>query len=318
VAHLPSLFALRALEAAVRRRSYSAAARELGVTQSAISQQIRKLEAEFGARLFDRRGNEMIPSWDAERLAGELKAGLDKLSGAVGAFADGASRDPLVISMDSRFSIRWLGSRLTRLIADPAGANLDVRVEDRVANFTSDGVDVAVRMGRGDWLGLEAHRLTTERLCVVCTPDFAALNGLRSAGDLARAPLIDTYDHVWPLLFDRHGLATPKTMALTSNNSLLVVDAAMRGVGAALIRYSMVEDDLRAGRLVRPIADIVPLPVNFVRGEQLVRPAQEGDAVPPDYGYFVAWRPDNRKRRRIVALKDWLVAEAEVSEAALV
>ena len=311
---LPSFFGLRALEAAARHRSYSAAARELNVTQGAISQQIRKLEAEVGARLFERRGNDMVPTLAAERLAAEVGASVDRLQTAVSELAATADEEPLVLSLATPFAARWLGPKLPRLLADPAGSNLDIRVEERIANFAGDGVDVGVRAGRGGWPNLHAERLTVERLCVVCTPEFQATLRIRDAKDLLAAPLVDSHERLWPLLFERYGLPGPPPGQLSIASTLLALDAVYRGLGAALIRYSMVHEDLRAGRLVRPLPDFLPLPVNFIRPGQLVKPWREGDPLPPEIGYFVVWRPDNRKLRRIRVLCDWLVAEARRTE----
>src|SRR5690606_11765766 len=100
MARLPPFFALRALAAAARRRSYSRAAEGLSVTHSAVSQQIRRLEEELGARLFIRKGNAMIPTPEAERLAGEVERTIQILQDAVGEFSQAAERDPLVVSLD--------------------------------------------------------------------------------------------------------------------------------------------------------------------------------------------------------------------------
>ena len=109
---LPPFFALRALESAARHRSYSRAADELAVTHGAVSQQIRRLEAELGAKLFERRGNTMAPTPAAQRLADALGRGFDVLQNAVAEFDAGAERDPLVISLDPQFASRWLPARL--------------------------------------------------------------------------------------------------------------------------------------------------------------------------------------------------------------
>jgi LysR family glycine cleavage system transcriptional activator len=307
---LPSYFALRTLEAAARHGSYSAAARELGLTQGAVSQQIRGLEAQFGTRLFQRRGNEMIPSPAAAKLATEVRGAIDQLQAAVADLAIAAAQDPLVLSMENRFATRWLGPKLARLLADPAGANLSLRVEERVADFTIDEVDAAVRLGRGDWTGLQAERLTTERFWVVCSPDFAAQHPIVTPADLLEVPLIHNPERLWPLLFEPHGLPSPPQRGLVSDDSLLVLDAVARGLGAALVRSTLVEEDVRAGRLVRPLRDSIPLPINFIRPGKLVRFVRKGDPPPPEFGYFLVWRPDSRKQRRIQALRDWLVAEA--------
>src|SRR3954447_7131594 len=99
MSRLPPFFALRALEAAARHKSYSRAAAELSVTHGAVSQQIRRLEAELGARLFERRGNAMIPTPEAAVLAGQVGAALDILRNAVEDFGAAAERDPLVLSL---------------------------------------------------------------------------------------------------------------------------------------------------------------------------------------------------------------------------
>jgi LysR family glycine cleavage system transcriptional activator len=312
MAHLPSLFAMRALEAAARRGSYSAAARDLTVTQGAISQQIRRLEAQFGTRLFHRRGNDMVPTAAALRLAGEVRSAMARLQAAVDVFAAAAGEEPLVLSVDGRFGSRWLGPKLPRLLAHPAGANLDIRVEERVSNFTTDGVDVGIRCGRGDWPNLQAERLTTETFWVVCSPDFAARYPIAEPRDLLAVPLIHSSDGLWPALFERHGLPSPPPAGLVANDSLLVLEAVGQGLGAALVRNSMVEEDLRAGRLVRPFRDSVPVPRNFIRPGQLVRFIRDGEPTPPEIGYFLVWPADSRKAERIIALRDWLAAEARM------
>jgi LysR family glycine cleavage system transcriptional activator len=314
--HLPSLFGLRALEAAVRRSSYSAAARELAVTQGAVSQQIRRLELRLGARLFFRSGNRMVPTAAAVRLAERVRDATHRLQAAVDECAAGALADALVLSVENRFGSRWLGPKLPRLLADPAGVRLEIRVEESVSDFANDGVDVAVRLGRGDWPELDSRRLTIERLCVVCSPDFAARFPISGARDLLHVPLIHSPEELWSLLFDRYGLAAPPAAGLVSNDSLVVLEAVGRGLGAALVRRSLVEEDIAGGRLLRPIPDCVALPLNFIRPGKLVRYVRPDEPVPPELGYFLVWPSGTRKRARIEALRDWLVAAAAACQAA--
>jgi LysR family glycine cleavage system transcriptional activator len=289
VTRLPPFFALRALEAAARHRSYSRAAEELSVTHGAVSQQIRRLESELGARLFERRGNSMIPTPEAACLAAEVAKGLGVLANAVAEFAAAAERDPLVISLDPQFASRWLPSRLPNLMAAPAGANLEMRVEERRADFTTDGVDVAVRYGAGRWPGVEATHLFPETLFPVCSPQMAAAHAWRGPEDLLDAPLLHHSHRPWSLWFPQFGLEPPAQRGLLFEDSVMLLEAAARGVGVALARSGLVEHDLREGRLVRPF---------------------EG-GVASELGFFVVWRADSRKLGRIHALRDWLLAEAE-------
>lgn len=289
---LPPFFALRALEAAARHRSYSRAADELAVTHGAVSQQIRRLEDEFGQRLFTRRGNAMIPTPEAERLAIELARGFDVLQNALAEFHAGAERDPLVISLDPGFGSRWLPSRLALLLADPAGANLKFQVEERLADFVTDGVDVGVRYGKGGWKGLETQLLVTERLLPVCSPKVAGEHAIREPKDLFAAPLLHHVFRPWRLWFSAFGLeAPPPGRGMVFNDSVMLVEAAAQGLGVALARSGLIEGDLRSGRLVRLLG-----------------------AVDSEFGFYLVWRRESRKLRRIHALRDWLMAHASAPD----
>jgi len=288
MARLPPFFALRALEAAARHRSYSRAAAELAVTHGAVSQQIRRLEAELGARLFERRGNAMLPTPDAERLAGEVACALDTLRNGVAAFAAAAVRDPLVLSLDPQFAGRWLPARLPRLLSDPAGAHLELRVEERLADFVTDGVDVAVRYGAGRWPDVQAVRLLEETLYPVCSPELQARLQLRTPADLLSAPLLHYRHRPWGLWLESFGLTAPEARGPVFDDSVMILEAAAQGLGVALARSGLIEQDLRTGRLVRPLEA----------------------AIASDLGFWIVWRDDSRKLRRIAALREWLLREA--------
>jgi LysR family glycine cleavage system transcriptional activator len=284
---LPPYFALRALEAAARRRSYSRAAGELAVTHGAVSQQIRRLEAELGARLFHRQGNGMIPTPAALRLAERIAEAQAILGDAVKEFAAAASRDALVVSVDPQLGVRWLPQRLARLLADPAGANLDLRFEERLADFVTDGVDVGLRYGRGREAGVEHALLFHEQLFPVCSPSLAGREAIRAPEDLLSATLLRHTHRPWWLWFSCFDLPEPAPSGPEFADSLMIIEAAAQGMGVALARSSLVQQDLETGRLVR----LFP------------------EAVRNDFAFYVAWREDNPKLARIHALRDWLLAE---------
>jgi len=289
VKRLPPFFALRALEAAARHRSYSRAAKELAVTHGAVSQQIRKLEAELGARLFDRRGNDMAPRPEALRLAEAVARAMGILHEAVAEFSGAAEHDPLVVSLETQFAARWLPPRLPRLLTHPAGTNINLLPEDRVADLTADGVDMAIRYGAGHWAGLESACLFTETIIPVCSPETLKAHPVAHWQDLLKAPLVHHRGRPWGMWFETFGLNAPPLRGPVFEDSGLQVEAAVRGLGFALVRNGLVEAEIADGRLVRPL---------------------EG-AVASKFGYFVVWRPDSRKLVRIHALRDWLLAEAE-------
>ncbi len=285
---LPPFFALRALEAAARHRSYTRAGEELCVTHGAISQQIRRLEGVLGSRLFERRSGEMIPTAGALKLANEVGRAFGDLEAAVLAFKGAAEQDPLVVSVDSQFANRWLPSRLSRLLAAPAGSHLDLRVDDRLADFVTDGVDLGLRYGDGRWPGLRCACLFMETLLPVCSPAFLERHPIAEPRDLLRTPLLHHGHRPWSLWFPTVGLETPPQQGMVYDDSVMLLEAAAQDLGVALARDTMAEADLRSGRLVEPL----------------------GARTSSDLGFWLVWRDDSRKISRIAALRDWLIAEA--------
>lgn len=288
MARLPPFMALRALEAAARHKSYSRAAEELHVTHGAVSHQIRRLEDELGTALFHRRGNAMEPSPAALELAGKIAEALELMRRAVEEATDGQSKSPLVISAEPGFARRWITPRLVRLREETGEGDLDLRLENRNANFVSDGVDAGVRHGPGGWPGLECHELFRETLFPVCSPEFLKRHALSQLEDLREAPLLRHYFWTWPAWFRSLGLQPPPDRGMNFDDSAFMLEAAAQGVGVALARSSLVGHDLETGRLVRPF------PEEFVS----------------DWGYYLVWRADSRKLKRIHALRDWLASEA--------
>jgi len=293
MAPLPPLIALRALEAAVRHRSYSRAADELNVTHGAVSQQMRRLEEELGVSLFQRRGNGMEPLPDATRIATSVAAALVLLERAVEEVGPGKELDPLVLSLEQGFARRWLMPRLARLREDIGERDLDLRLENRLENLVGDGIDAAIRYGEGVWPGLEAAKLLSVRFFPVCSPAFLQAHPLAQLGDLYNVPLL-RHTHplwAWPHWFHALGFPPPANRGLMFDDSSLMLDAAATGAGVALARDILVEGDLRSGRLIRPLPDEVESP----------------------WGYFFVWRSEGPRQLRTLLLRDWLLREASLN-----
>jgi LysR family glycine cleavage system transcriptional activator len=284
---LPPFLTLTALEAAARHRSYSRAARELHVTHGAVSQQIRKLEDELGTKLFARQGNAMIPTATGQRLADQVTAALAALHAGVDE-ARQAARGPLVISSSAAFASRWLVTRLARLAAETGEPDLIVRAEDRVADLTTDGVDIALRFGLGAWPGVESEVLIIERIFPVCSPDFLRQHPIREPADLLDVPLLRHVGLPWSLWLSAMGVhEAPRQLGLGFEDTALMLDTAAHGVGMALARSGLAERDIGEGRLVRPFP-----------GEVAV-----------ETGNHFVWRADSPKLARILKLRDWFLAE---------
>lgn len=288
---LPPFLTLTALEAAARHRSYSRAARELFVTHGAVSQQIRKLEDELGAKLFVRQGNAMVPTATGQRLADQVTAALATLRAGVDE-ARQATCSPLVISSSAAFARGWLVARLERLSRETGEPDLIVRAEDRVADLTSDGVDIALRFGLGAWPGVESSVLMIERIFPVCSPDFLVRHPIAAPRDLLDVPLLRHVGLPWSIWLTAMGVdEAPRQQGLGFEDTALMLDTAAHGVGVALARSGLADRDLREGRLVRPFA-------GPMAGE-----------VSAETGNHFVWRADSPKLARILKLRDWFLAE---------
>lgn len=178
-------------------------------------------------------------------------------------------------------------ARLPRLLADPAGANIDFIAEERIADFVTDGVDVGLRYGLGREPGLETALLFRERLFPVASPALAAEHDIKSPADLLNAPLLRHRHRPWSVWFATFGLEDPGR-GIELEDSIMLLESAAQGMGVALARGALVEQDLASGRLVQ----VLP------------------QAIGNEFAFYLIWRGDNPKLPRIHALRDWLTAEA--------
>jgi LysR family glycine cleavage system transcriptional activator len=170
----PPFAALRALEAACRLKSYSLAGDELGVTHSAVSQSVRRLEQTYGQRLFWRQGTGMSPSPAAVALAQAYREAERVLVRAAEDLKTKEGEGSLVLSTLPSIAKLWLGPKLGRLQEAMPGIMVEVRTSRDLANLHADGVDVALRVGLGRWPNLRAELLFEEYVFPVCSPEFLA------------------------------------------------------------------------------------------------------------------------------------------------
>ena len=267
---LPPLNSLRAFESAARHLSFTRAADELAVTQSAISHQVTALEEWAGVPLFKRQGRAMVLTEAAVKFLPAVSAALDQIA---------------------------LAGRKLQAVDPTHGwltvADMDVWIatfEDQAGALGSD-IDVAIRYGRGDWPGLASVRIMSEELFPVCAPRLAA--SLKTPADLAHATLLhDELREDWAMWFAAADLAGVDTARGPGfDDSGLLIQAAIEGLGVALGRSVLVKGDLDAGRLVRPF-DV---------------------ALTAEFAYYLVFPPDLENAPKIETFRTWLLATARAT-----
>lgn len=247
---LPPLNSLRAFDAAGRRLSFRSAADELGVTQGAIAQQVRQLEAHLDVVLFER-----VPKGLAFTSVG--RSYHNRISGV---FADlraaTAELKPepnkVLISVTPTFAAKWLIPNLPDFSAAHPNIDLRIMATEKVSSFHSDGIDLAVRQGSPPFgASLDATLLFKQSLIAVAAPKFADKGDTPPGPEtLAKQPKIhDTHDQ-WPSYLAHFGVRDQSPRHLRLSQTSLAVDAAIAGQGVALVSRFLVAHDLEAGRLI--------------------------------------------------------------------
>lgn len=259
---LPSIRALQALDAAARLGSFTQAAAELNVSQGAISRQIQAIEQIVEQPLFQRAGPNLTLTAAGRQFAADGRRVLEQLAEAVAALRPEPASRQITLSMLPSVAARFLAPRLANFITAHPDIDLRVTASRNFVDFRRDGVDGAIRYGLGRWPGVEAHFLAGERVCPVCTPEYATRLNLTSPGDVQHAVLLhNDIEQDWQAWFQAAGLeTTPKTGPQLGDDTAML-QAALDGQGLALGRSMLVSDDIAAGRLVAPFS--VWLPASF-------------------------------------------------------
>lgn len=273
--HLPPLPYLAAFESAARHESFTSAADELCVTQSAISRQIRLLEESLGCALFNRSHKAVTLTSEGRKFQRAVTAALELL--ATSAYELKVKRSSSVtVAVDLAIASFWLIPKLPQFRAAHPEIIVHVDASDEDTHRIGEGVDVAIQFGDGYWPGCNARFLLEEEIFPVCSPAFLAKQpALNSPDDLLAATLIHFETHHWDWMdwktwFAHHHTALPKQRQdLYINTYPAVVQAALGGQGIAMGWRHLVDDLLSSGVLVRP----VEASVRTKRGFYLVHPS---------------------------------------------
>jgi len=248
--HLP-LNALRAFEASARHLSFTRAAIELNVTQSAVSAQVKNLEERLGVPLFRRLPRGLALTDEGHALLPMLSETFARIGAVFEQFRDGRLREVLTVAVVGTFAVGWLIPRLEAFHRDHPFVDLRLLTHNNRVDLAGEGLDYAIRFGDGAWHGMHAEPLMDAPLSPVCTPEIAAR--LREPADLARETLLRSYrTDEWARWFGAAGVAPPLLRGPVFDSSVTMAAAAMQGLGVALLPPAMFGQALRDERLVQP------------------------------------------------------------------
>ncbi len=291
MSRLPPLAAVRTFEAAGRLQNFSRAAEELGLTQAAVSYQIRQLEDRLGRALFVREKGRVRLSETGQRLLPAISNAFATMGDAFAALGSDEA-DVLTISAMTTFGGTWLSARIGGFqLAFP---DLAVRIllNNALVDFNATNVDVAIRVGRGRWDGLRADFLYRSHVTPICAPAFLELNCIAAPADLLDVDRLAPNDPWWAGWFAAAGVDSvppPQRRGIELDSQLQEASAVQGGYGIALMTPLLWRAELDAARLVRPF-----------------------DALfQPGTAHYLVHRENRVGVRKIERFREWLRAEME-------
>jgi LysR family glycine cleavage system transcriptional activator len=297
---LPPLNSLRAFEAAARHGSFTGAAKELGVTQSAVSRHVLQLEASVGCALCARMRRGIELTAEGATYAAALRTALDQIEQQTRRLTNKPSANTLRLKLPPTFAIRWLVPRLARFHAVNRQADVQITTSHQDVEFDREDIDVCIHSGPEPLPGAQCRALFGEILLPVCSPALLKRSPrLKRPADLARHVLLCSLHRPddWPTWLAEAGVAEiDGNDGLKFENSALAYQGAIDEVGIVVAQRAFVEDDLRAGRLVE-VFDL---------------------RAPTGNAYYLAYPAQEQVSAKIRAFEDWILGEAAKLEEAVV
>lgn len=284
---LPPLSAVRVFEAAARHQNFTTAANELGMTQAAVSYQIKLLEERLGVSLFVREKGRVSLSETGRRIGPLVAKAFDDLDTAFG-HARTSGDGVLTVSCSTTFGPNWLASRIGAFQIRVPDIAVRLHTSNSLVDFARDDVDVAIRGGRGDWPGLCAHYLMRMPLMALASPAYLErVPPVRTPDDVMRLQRISPDDSWWRVWREQVGgeVADGAPAGIKMDTQIAEGQAAIAGAGVAVLNPVLWKSELETGRLVPVI-----------------------DALAFDPGDFWLVYPEHRRQVRKVRLfRDWML-----------
>ncbi|MBC7284315.1 LysR substrate-binding domain-containing protein [Hoeflea sp.] len=281
------LNALRVFEAVARHGSFSRAGGELGMTQTAVSYQVKLLEEHLGEQLFLRQPRQIVLTATAERMLPAIGKAFDLLNEAMLA-ARQASSETLEIHSSPTFASHWLARNLGSFQLDRPSIAVRLLRVSKITDFSRDPADISIRWGVGPWPDQECHLLGRFSFAPMLSPALAeSIGGVRRPEDLLRLPIIGARQDSWSHWFQSAGMASPDLSSHTRHNYVeqdLCANAALAGQGVAMLNHIYFADELAMGRLVAPFN----------------HPCRD------EIGVWLVFPASRRNTPKIKAFRDWI------------
>ncbi|MEP5152488.1 LysR substrate-binding domain-containing protein [Planktotalea sp.] len=289
--YLPSLASLRALEAIDRLGTATAAADELALTQSAVSRQLQVLEDQLGIELFIREKRRVRLNKAGERYVKDIRAALEQITRASMHLHLHPGAGGLSLAILPSFGMRWLVPRLAHFATLHPDVTVNLSTRLTPVAFQSEPFDAAIQYGAGDWDGCHSLLLREETLIPVCSPNFQNGRAMTGAADLSALPLlhIQTRPDAWRSWLEAHGAPPPKTAGTRFDQFSTITQAAIHGLGVALLPDFIAEQELAAGRLVT---------------------AYDGPTRSMG-AYYLVWPKDSGTNAALQVFRDWIATQSE-------
>ncbi|EEX10786.1 transcriptional regulator, LysR family [Ruegeria lacuscaerulensis ITI-1157] len=291
----PSISSLRALEALDRLGSASAAADELSLTQSAVSRQLQTLEAQLGVRLIQRDRKRLTLTPAAQDYVAEIRQSLNQIAQASLRLHVTPAGGTLHLAILPTFGMRWLVPRLPDFARLHPDITINMSTRLRPFNFATEPFDAAIHFGEPDWPGTERLLLKVERVVPVCAPTLLPSGPPGNAAELLKLPLlhIQTRPRAWQDWFAQQGVTSPSPLPGTVHDQFTTISqAAVHGLGVALLPNYLIEQDLATGRLV----------------------AAYSGAVETMGAYYLVWPQSKSDEPSLREFRHWLASQAQADE----
>ena len=283
---IPSLSQLLAFEAVFRNQSVTLAAREMNLTQSTVSRLVQNLEEQLGLALFVRHRKRLVPTDAAESYFRDVSKGLNIIQRAGMGLVANPAGGALSLAILPTFGTRWLGPRLGPFLQANPGITVNLATRVQRFAFHAEMFDAVIFFGQPDWPEAAHLKLFDEQLTACASPDSLARHPIRDGADMAGKPLLqlETRPTAWAAWFEGQGVAPPATTGMLMDQFSMMIQAAIAGLGIALLPDYLARVEIAEGRL---------LPV--LRTE-----------VPGTGSYWLAWPETKDRHAPLRAFRQWL------------